>query len=114
MTQLEYARLSGCARINEAYDLAVKEGVTLTLSDGSKFKVSTKESLVDYKIVADGYKEGMFIADKLGRMVYDHNLMLEVVDLMGTWGIEAFNKRVLLQFQIRACKTIEEILAVQW
>jgi len=114
MTQLEYAQLAGCARINEAYELAVKEGVTLTLSDNSEFKVSTKESLIDYKIVADGYKDGMFIADKLGRMIYDHNLMLEVVDLMGTWGIAAFNKRVLLQLKIRACKTIEEILEVQW
>lgn len=114
MTELELAKQSGCARINECYSMALKEGVVLTLSDSSEFKVATKESLNDYKIVLDGYQEGFFIVDKTGRQVSDLALIKEVVDQMSYWGITTFNKKVTLQKDIMVTTSIEQILEIVW
>jgi len=114
MTELEYAKQSGCARINESYEVALKDGVVLTLSDNSTFNVGTKESLNDYKIVKDGYKDGFFIVDRTGKQISDISLIGEVVDHMSSWGIIAFNKRVNLQQQIKDSTTIEQIIEIVW
>ena len=114
MSELELAKQSGCARINECYEMDLKGGVVLTLSDNSEFKVATKESLNDYKIVQDGYKTGFFIIDKTGRELSDLSLIKEVVDQMSYWGITTFNKKVTLQKEIMNATSIEQILEVIW
>jgi len=114
MNELNNAKQSGCARINQNYDDALRVGIVITLSDESQFSVATKEALHDYKIVLDGYKEGFFIIDRTGKTLDDISLIGEVVDQMSTWGIEAFNKKVKLQKQIMGCSTIDEILNIRW
>lgn len=114
MTELELAKQSGCARINECYTMALKEGVVLTLSDSSTFSCGTKESLNDYKIVLDGYQVGFFIVDRTGRQVSDLTLIKEVVDQMSYWGITNYNKKVNLQNDIITATSIEQILQIVW
>lgn len=114
MTELELAKQAGCARINENYNIALKEGIILTLSDNSTFSCGTKESLNDYKIVQDGFQEGFFIVDRTGKRVSDISLIREVVNQMSFWGISTFNKKVNLQKQIMSAASIEEIINIVW
>jgi len=91
------------ARLNYEYNKLIDEiGVTLTLTDGTKFYVKGKSSLIDYKIVLDNFMEGFFITDKNGVKVSDQALIGEVISKMSLWGISSFGKRVTL------CETVTQ------